>query len=298
MAIIKRAISKDGSVVASAMDSTDIVAKIEACHHPSAVVTAALGRLATAASLMGYGQKNEDDQLTLRIDGDGRIGSMFAIADSWGNVKCCADNYIVEIPLNAKGKLDVGGAVGDGTLSVIKDLGLKEPYVGTIPLVSGEIAEDIANYYAASEQIPTVLSLGVLIAPDLTVQCAGGFLLQLLPFADEAVIPILEKNIAGMPHFTEMLKSGMTAEDIVLKCLEGLEPNLLDEAEPQYYCDCSRERTARILVSIGKDELQKLADTREEIEVCCHFCDHKYTFTPEEIMELMEEPEQNTDSDS
>ena len=286
MAIIKRAISKDGSVVASALDSTDIVAKIESYHKPSAVVTAALGRLATAASLMGYGQKNEGDQLTLRVDGDGQIGSMVAVADSWGNVKCCADHYIVEIPLNDKGKLDVGGAVGEGTLSVIKDLGLKEPYVGTIPLVSGEIAEDIANYY-----VPTVLSLGVLVAPDLTVQHAGGFLIQLLPFADEEVIPVLEKNIAEMPHFTEMLKNGMTAEDIVMKCLDGLEPNLLDEAQPEYFCDCSRERTSRILVSIGKQELQGLAESGEDIEVCCHFCDRKYVFTPQEIMDLMEQPE-------
>lgn len=288
MSIIKRAISADGCVVASALDSTDMVAMIEQYHKPSAVVTAALGRLATAASLMGYGQKNEGDQLTLRVDGDGPIGSMYAVADSWGNVKCCADNYIVEIPLNAKGKLDVGGAVGEGTLSVIKDLGLKEPYVGTIPLVSGEIAEDIANYYVASEQIPTVLSLGVLVAPDLTVQHAGGFLIQLLPFADESVIPILEQNVASMPHFTEMLKSGMTAEDIVMKCLEGLDPNLLDEAEPVYHCDCSRERTSRILISIGKEELQRLADTQEQIEVCCHFCDKKYTFTPAEILELID----------
>nr|MCR5717470.1 Hsp33 family molecular chaperone HslO [Oscillospiraceae bacterium] len=263
------------------------VSKIEQYHKPSAVVTAALGRLATAASLMGYGQKNEGDQLTLRVDGDGQIGSMVVVADSWGNVKCCADQYIVEIPLNAKGKLDVGGAVGMGTLSVIKDLGLKEPYVGTIPLVSGEIAEDIANYYVTSEQIPTVLSLGVLVAPDLSVQCAGGFLIQLLPFADESCIPILEKNIAEMPHFTEMLKAGMTAEDIVLKCLDGLEPNLLDEAEPQYFCDCSRERTSRILISIGNDELNRLAETGENIEVCCHFCDKKYIFTPEEILSLM-----------
>ena len=291
MAIIKRAISKDGSVVASALDSTDIVARIEGYHKPSAVVTAALGRLATAASLMGYGQKNEGDQLTLRVDGDGAIGSMVAVADNWGNVKCCADNYIVEIPLNDKGKLDVGGAVGAGTLSVIKDLGLKEPYVGTIPLVSGEIAEDIANYYVVSEQIPTVLSLGVLVAPDLTVQHAGGFLIQLLPFADEEVIPVLEKNIAEMPHFTEMLKAGMTAEDIVMKCLDGLEPNLLDEAQPEYFCDCSRERTSRILVSIGRKELHDLAESGQDIEVCCHFCDKKYVFTPQEIMDLMEQPE-------
>lgn len=293
MSILKRAISADGSVVASAIDSTDMVSVIEQYHQSSAVVTAALGRLTTAASLMGYGQKSEGDQLTLRVDGEGPIGSMIAVADSWGNVKCCADNYIVEIPLNAAGKLDVGSAVGAGTLSVIKDLGLREPYVGTIPLVSGEIAEDVANYYASSEQIPTVLSLGVLVAPDLHVLHAGGFLIQLLPFADEAVIPILEQNVASMPHVTELLKSGLTAEDIVMKCLEGLEPNLLDEAEPVYHCDCSRERTSRVLVSIGKEELQKLADGGEDIEVCCHFCDKKYVFSPDEILHLIQKGEEN-----
>lgn len=288
MSIIKRAISADGSVVASAVDATDMVNIIENYHQPSAVVTAALGRLAIAASLMGYGQKNDDDRLTLRIDGDGQIGSMVAIADSRGNVKCCADNYIVEIPLNDKGKLDVGGAVGNGTLSVIKDLGLKEPYVGTIPLVSGEIAEDIASYYAVSEQIPTVLSLGVLVAPDLSVQHAGGFLIQLLPFADESCIPVLEQNIAGMPSVTDMLKNGMTAEQIVLQCLNGLDPNLLDEAEANYLCDCSWERTARILTTIGAKDLTTLAEEQEQIEVCCHFCDKKYVFTPEEILGLIQ----------
>ena len=288
MSIIKRAISADGSVVASAIDATDLVNQIEKFHKPSAVVTAALGRLAIAASLMGYGQKNEDDRLTIRIDGDGLIGSMIAVADSYGNVKCCADQYIVEIPLNKQNKLDVGGAVGNGTLSVIKDMGLKEPYVGTIPLISSEIAEDIANYYATSEQIPTVLSLGVLVAPDLTVQHAGGFLIQLLPFADEECIPVLEKNIAAMPSFTQMLADGMTAEEIALQCLDGLTPNLLDSADAKYLCDCSRERTSKILVSIGKQELQKLADTQETIEVCCHFCDKKYHFTPEEILNLMQ----------
>ncbi len=288
MSIIQRAISADGCVVASAIDATDIAAAIEHYHKPSAVVTATLGRLAAAASLMGYGQKNENDRLTLRIDGDGQIGSMVAVADSHGNVKCCADQYIVEIPLNAKGKLDVGGAVGNGTLSVIKDLGLKEPYVGTVPLISGEIAEDIASYYAESEQVPTVLSLGVLVAPDLSVVCAGGFLIQLLPFADESCIPVLEKNVAAMPPVTELLKSGMTAEAIALRCLDGLEPNLLDSAEAHYHCDCSRERTSKILIALGKDELKALSDAGEAIEVCCHFCNKKYVFTPEEVLALTE----------
>lgn len=285
---LKRAISADGSVVASAIDATEMVACIEAYHKPSAVVTAALGRLAIGASLMGYGLKNADDALTIRVDGDGPIGAMVAVADSRGNVKCCADRYIAELPLNAAGKLDVGGAVGKGTLSVIKDMGLKEPYVGTIPLISGEIAEDIANYFAVSEQIPTVLSLGVLVAPDLTVKHAGGYLIQLLPFADESCIPILEKNVAEMPSVTQMLSDGMTAEDIVLRCLAGLEPNLLDEAEVDYHCDCSRERTSRILISIGREDLQELADSGENIEVCCHFCNEKYVFTPEEILGMIE----------
>ncbi len=285
---LKRAISADGSVVASAVDATAMAAMIEACHKPSAVVTAALGRLSIAASLMGYGLKNADDSLTLRVDGDGPIGGMVAVADSHGNVKCYADQYIAELPLNSFGKLDVGGAVGKGTLSVIKDMGLKEPYVGTIPLVSGEIAEDIANYFAVSEQIPTVLSLGVLVAPDLTVKHAGGYLIQLLPFADEACIPVLEKNVAEMPSVTQMLADGMTAEDIALRCLEGLEPNLLDETEVDYRCDCSRERTSRILISIGEKDLRELADGSEDIEVCCHFCNKKYTFTPQEILGLIQ----------
>lgn len=287
MSIIKRAISKNGCVVAAAVDGRDIAAAIERIHKPSAVVTAALGRLSIAGSLMGYGLKNEDDALTIRVDGDGPIGGMVVCADSHGNVRCCADNYIAELPLNASGKLDVGKAVGKGTLSVIKDMGLKEPFVGTVELVSGEIAEDLASYFAVSEQIPTVLSLGVLVAPDLSVMAAGGFLIQLLPFADESCIPIIEENIAKMPPVTTLFRDGITAEELALRCLEGLEPNLLDEAEVQYRCDCSRERTSRILVSLGRDKLREISDEGEDIEVCCHFCDKKYTFTPEEILHLM-----------
>lgn len=288
MSILKRAISRDGSVAASAIDAKDMVSEIERIHKPSAVVTAALGRLSIAGSLMGYGLKNAGDCLTIRVDGDGPIGSMVVSADSQGNVKACADNYIVEIPLNPQGKLDVGGAVGNGTLSVIKDMGMKEPYTGTIELVSGEIAEDIARYYAVSEQIPTVLSLGVLVAPDLSVMSAGGFLIQLLPFADESIISVLEENLRKMPPVSQMLRSGRTPEEIALLCLDGLEPDLLDEASPQYHCDCSRERTAKILISLGKNELKKLARDGENVEVRCHFCDKKYIFTPEEILEMIQ----------
>lgn len=288
MGILKRAISKDASVISMFLDGTDIISEMERRHKTSAVVTAGLGRLSIGASLMGYGLKNQNDTVTLRVDGGGATGQLVAVADSRGNVKSYATNPVVEIPLNKFGKLDVGGAVGkDGTLSVVKDLGMKEPYVGVIPLVSGEIAEDIASYYATSEQIPTVCGLGVLVNPDLTVKVAGGYLIQLLPFADEKCIDVLEKNINTLPPVTTMMSDGMTAEEIVLKLLDGLEPNILDESEVFYKCDCNRERTERVLISLGKKELSAMADEGKDVEICCHFCDKKYTFTPKEIANLI-----------
>ncbi len=290
MSIIYRSISKDASVVASAIDATDIVAEIERIHKPSAVVTAALGRLSVAASLIGNGLKGEEDSVTLRIKGDGPAGTLIAVADSRGNVKSYVSNPIVEIPLNQYGKLDVAGAVGrEGTLSVIKDIGMKEPYSGQVPLVSGEIAEDIASYFAVSEQIPTVCGLGVLVNPDLTVKAAGGYLIQLLPFADEACIDVLEKNINSLPSVTNMLTSGMTGSDIAMKVLEGLEPNILDSINVSYKCDCSRERVSKALIGMGRDELISLAEEQETAEVCCHFCDKKYYFTREELLQLAEQ---------
>ncbi|MGN0602463.1 MAG: Hsp33 family molecular chaperone HslO [Oscillospiraceae bacterium] len=287
MAKIVRTISMDASVTATAIDATDIVAEIERIHQPSAVVTAALGRLSIAASLIGIGLKNDTDSVTLRLNGNGPAGALIAVADSRGNVKSYVSNPIVEILLNSYGKLDVAGAVGkEGTLSVVKDLGLKEPYVGQIPIVSGEIAEDIASYFAMSEQIPTVCGLGVLVNPDLSVKAAGGYLIQLLPFADDACIDILEKNVNSLPSVTQMLTSGVTAEEMAMKVLDGLTPNVLDEFNCAYKCDCSRERVERALVSLGKDELQKMVEEQENVEVCCHFCDKKYNFTPEEIISL------------
>lgn len=287
MAKVVRTISKDASVTATAIDALDIVSRIEQIHQPSAVVTAALGRLSIAASLMGIGLKGENDSLTLRVNGNGPAGVLIAVADSFGNVKSYVANPVVEIPLNAKGKLDVAGAVGtDGTLSVVKDMGLREPYSGQVPLVSGEIAEDIASYFAVSEQVPTVCGLGVLVNPDLTVKAAGGYLIQLLPFADTSVIDIIEKNISEIPSVTQMLTSGMTAEDIAMRVLEGLEPNVLDEFDAQYRCDCSRERVERALISMGRRELEEMAEEQEISEVCCHFCDKKYNFTRDEIRAL------------
>lgn len=288
MAKIVRTISKDASVVATAIDATDIVAEIERIHKPSAVVTAALGRLSIATSLIGLGLKGDNDTVTIRLNGNGPAGALIAVSDSRGNVKSYVSNNIVEIPLNKYGKLDVAGAVGrEGTLCVVKDLGLKEPYVGQVPIVSGEIAEDIASYFATSEQIPTVCGLGVLVNPDLSVKAAGGYLIQLLPFADDACIDILEKNVNTLPSVTQMLTSGMSAEEIAMKVLDGLEPNVLDELSCAYKCDCSKERVEKALVSLGREELDKMADEEDVTEVCCHFCDKKYSFTKDEIRALI-----------
>ncbi|MCD7740792.1 MAG: Hsp33 family molecular chaperone HslO [Ruminococcus sp.] len=287
MGRIVRVITKDASVVCSAIDGCDIVSRIEQINHSSAVCTAALGRLALGASLMGFGLKNDSDSLTVRLDGGGPAGTLIAVSDSYGNVKAYVQNPIIELPLNAQGKLDVGGAVGrDGTLTVIKDLGLKEPYSGQIPIMSGEIAEDITQYYAVSEQTPGACALGVLVNTDLTVRCAGGFLINVLPFAPEEAIDTIERNLASIKPVTAMLEEGLSAEDIAMLTLKGLEPELLDDFEVSYVCNCSRERTERMLISLGREELEQLAQD-EITEVCCNFCDKKYRFMSEEIKALL-----------
>lgn len=285
---IVRTISHDASVVATAVNALDMVSEIERIHKTSAVVTAALGRLSIAASLMGIGLKGREDSITLRINGGGPAGTLIAVADGLGNVKSYVQNPVVEIPLNRYGKLDVAGAVGtDGTLAVVKDLGLKEPYSGQIPIVSGEIGDDIASYFAVSEQIPTVCGVGVLVNPDLTVKAAGGYLIQLLPYADESCIDIIEKNVNSLPSVTSMLTQGYTAEDMAKKVLEGLEPDVMDRLEARFKCDCSKKRVEKALISIGKTELEKLAEEQESTEVCCHFCGKKYTFTSSEVRGLI-----------
>ena len=286
MGRIVRTISEDASVVCSAIDGRDIAARIEEIHKTSAVCTAALGRLALGASLLGFGLKGEEDSLTIRLAGGGPAGTLIAVADSYGNVKAYVQNPVVELPLNSVGKLDVRGAVGtDGTLSVIKDLGMGEPYSGQIPIVSGEIAEDITSYLATSEQVPSVCALGVLVNPDLSVAQAGGFLIQLLPFAPESAIEAIEKNIKEMQSVTQLLSQGMSPEEIAMKALEGLNPNVLDDFEVGYKCDCTKERVERALMSLGKDQLEELAED-EVTEVKCQFCDKAYHFTREEIRAL------------
>lgn len=287
--ILKRYLSADGAVVCSVLDGTAMCAEMERIHKTSAVVTAALGRLSMAASLIGYGLKDDGDTVTLRLDGGGPAGILVAVADWHGNVKSYAEQPIVELPLNAKGKLDVAGAVGtDGTLFVIKDLGMKEPYAGQTALVSGEIAEDVTQYFAVSEQVPTACGLGVLVNPDLTVKFAGGYLIQLLPFAPESAITQLEENLKGLTSVTALLEAGMTADDIAEKLMHGLDAELLDESQPAYRCDCSRERTANMLRSLDRNTLTEMADEMPEIEVCCHFCNEKYLFTPDEVRQMAE----------
>lgn len=287
MARLTRAISADGSVMAMAIDSTDIAARIEEIHHTSAVVTAALGRLATAASMMGVLLKGEGDSVTVRVDADGPAGTLIAVADSQGFVKAYVENPVVELPLNARGKLDVAGAVGrSGYLRVIKDLGLREPYSGQVPLVSGELAEDVTQYYAVSEQTPTVCGLGVLVNPDLSVRAAGGFLVQLLPFADDAAIDLLERNVKAIPPASAMIDQGMQPAEICGKLLEGLSPQILEDYLPAYRCDCSRERVERAVISLGKAQLEELIEEDHGAELCCHFCGKRYQFSEQELRQL------------
>lgn len=289
---LKRYLSGDGAVVCAVLEGTEMCREMERIHKTSAVCTAALGRLSMAASLIGYTLKEPGDTVTVRLDGGGPAGILLAVADDLGNVKSYAENKLVELPLNAKGKLDVAGAVGtDGTIFVIKDIGLKEPYSGQTALVSGEIAEDVTQYFAESEQIPSACGLGVLVDPDLTVNCAGGYLIQLLPFAPESDIVQLEANLKDVTSVTDLLRAGMTADDIAKKLLAGLNPELLDESEPAYACDCSRERTERMLRALDVQTLRDMADEMPEIEVCCHFCTNKYVFTPEEVRRMAEDKE-------
>lgn len=287
MANLIRGLSENGGVVFCGVDSTEIVRMAEKLHTTSATCSAALGRLLTGASLMGSMLKDDRDTITLRVSGNGPAGVVIACTDGTGNVKGCIDHPLVELPPRADGHLDVGGAVGkDGVLTVIRDNKLqKEPTVGQVPLVSGEIAEDITSYYAYSEQVPTVCALGVLVDKDLSIVCAGGYLLQLLPGATNDEIDRLEQNIAAMPSVTEMLRAGKTPQDMMELALAGFDPQVLDEREVRYQCDCSHERTEEMLLSLGSKELKKLRDEDPHCEVVCHFCHTKYEFDLNELVE-------------
>lgn len=288
MGKIVRYITEDGSAFVIATDSTDVVAKAEQIHQTSAVNTAALGRLMTAASMMGDMLKGKEDSVTLRLNGGGPAGSIVAVSDCDGNVRGYLQNPVVEIPLNDKGKLDVKKTVGtNGYLYVMKDIGLNEPYIGQTQIVSGEIAEDITNYFAVSEQTPSVCALGVLVNPDLTVANAGGFIIQLLPGCPEETIEKIEQSMQDIEPVTTMLSSGMSADDIAIRALKGIHIDKLDESVTEYRCNCSRDRVEAALISTGLESLQEMADSNENTSVECHFCDKVYTFTPNEIKNLM-----------
>ncbi|MGN0534369.1 MAG: Hsp33 family molecular chaperone HslO [Eubacterium sp.] len=289
MGKIVRYITEDGSAFIIAADTTDVVGKAEQIHKTSAVNTAALGRLMTAASMMGDMLKGEDDSVTLRMNGGGPAGSLIAVSDSSGNVRGYVQNPVVEIPLNDKGKLDVKGTVGtNGYLYVMKDIGLKEPYVGQTEIVSGEIAEDITNYFASSEQTPSVCALGVLVNPDLTVAAAGGFIIQLLPFCPDEIIDKIEYAMQTIEPVTAMLSKGMTPDDIAKAAMHGIEISKLDESEIEYRCNCSKERVEEALISTGRESLEEMIASGEDTEVECHFCDKKYVFTPDDIKKLLD----------
>lgn len=284
-----RGTSMDGSIRVLCAVTTDTVNEAQRIHNSYPIATAAIGRLLTGAALMGTaGLKNEGDSITVQIKGDGELGTLVAVADCNAKVKGYVANPFVDMPLNDKGKLDVGGAVGHGYLSVVRDLGLKEPYIGQIPLVSGEIAEDLTYYYSKSEQIPTCIALGVLVDTDNRALASGGFMIQMLPGSTDEMAQKLEKIVNELPPVTTMVNEGMSAEELFFRVTEGFDM-LMDNniIEPKYECDCSKERMERAMISIGKDELQAIIDEQGEAELTCHFCDNKYTFSREELLELL-----------
>lgn len=288
MGKIIRCISQEGDLTVMAVESTDMVQRAHEIHTTSKVASAALGRLLTAASMMGAVLKGADSSITLRINGGGPVGSVIAVSDSTGNVRGYIGDASVELPLNKKGKLDVGGAVGtDGFVTVIKDLGMKEPYIGQTPIVTGEIAEDITSYFASSEQTPTVCALGVLVDPQTKdIITAGGFIIQLLPTAMEDTIEKVERCIKDIEPVTTMLASGMTPEEICRKVLPEFELDVLDEEEVAYKCTCTKERVEKALISTGEDALKEMAED-EKTEISCNFCDKKFVFTSDEIKKIL-----------
>lgn len=284
---IIRGMAADNQVRFFAGTTKEMVETARSIHNTSPVATAALGRLLTAGALMGAQCKNESDILTLQIQCNGPIGGLTVTADAQGNVKGYAVNPEVILHANDKGKLDVAKALDLGVLSVIKDIGLKEPYVGQTQLVSGEIAEDLTYYFATSEQIPTSVALGVLMAKNNTVKQAGGFIIQLMPFASEELIDTLEKRLADFSSITALLDKGMSPMDIIKQIFEGYDVVVTDELPTKWHCNCSKERYYQAVLSLGKKEIANMLADNEPIEVNCQFCNSHYTFTPDELQEML-----------
>lgn len=286
---IVRATAADQQLRVFACTTGNLVEEARKIHDLSPVATAALGRLLTAGSMMGCMMKGDKDVLTLQIECGGPIGGITVTADSAANVKGYVKNPQVMLPPNSKGKLDVSGAVGPGFLNVIRDIGLKEPYNGQTHLVSGEIAEDLTYYFAVSEQVPSVVGLGVLMNRDNTVRQAGGFIVQLMPFAEEETISKLEENIKNLASVTTMLDAGKTPEEMLGVLLEGMDLEVTDTLPVGFSCNCSKDRVRKALISIGREELQSMIDDGKEIEVNCHFCNKNYNFTVDELKEMIQD---------
>lgn len=285
---IVRATAANANIRAFAAYTLDTVEEARAKHGLSPVASAALGRLLTGGAMMGSMLKNESDLLTLQIAGDGPIRNVVVTADASGNVKGFVGYPQVMLPPSKLGKLDVGGAIGNGVLTVIKDMGLKEPYAGQVELQTGEIAEDLTYYFATSEQVPSCVGLGVLMnREDATVAEAGGFIVQLMPFADDAVIEKLEENIKKIDSVTNMLRNGMTPEMILETLLEGLDIEITDRLPVRFHCNCDRDRIEKALISVGRKELQSMIDDGKPITMNCHFCNTDYTFSIEELKDLI-----------
>lgn len=286
---IVRATAANSQIRAFAATTKELVEYARAAHNTSPVATAALGRLLTAGSMMGVMMKGDKDLLTLQIHANGPIEGITVTADSKGNVKGYVGNPNVVIHANDKGKLDVAGAVGIGFMNIIKDMGLKEPYLGQTELQTSEIAEDLTYYFATSEQVPSSVGLGVLMEKDNTVKQAGGFILQLMPFTDEEVISKLEDNLKHVTSVTGMLEEGKTPEQILETLLEGFDIEINDKIPTQFHCNCSKERVEKALISIGKKEIKEMIDEGKEIELNCHFCNKNYLFSVEELKRIYRE---------
>lgn len=287
MDYIVRATAANAQIRVFGATTKEMVEKARTTHQTSPVVTAALGRLLTGGVMMGSMLKGEKDLLTLQISGDGPLKGMTVTADSCGHVKGYAIEPFVCLPPSPMGKLDVGGAVGNGTLRVIKDMGLKEPYIGQTALQTGEIAEDLTYYFASSEQVPSSVGLGVLMEKNNTVKQAGGFILQMMPFAEEAVIARLEKNLSAFPAVTKVLDDGKTPEQMLEMLLEGLDLVITDKSPCSFYCNCDKKRVERAIISIGKKDIEEMIAEGREIEVNCQFCNSSYKFSVDELKEML-----------